>query len=216
MKKFFRVFCFALAFALVLGLGAAAHADGNVTYSGSTRQFIFEPGTEYSPTDLFPDFKNVMPGDVLTERVEIRNDSFYGVAIQLFMRSLGAQLETNDFLSQLHLQVQMVEDTYMFDAPADQTAQLTDWNYLGTLYSGGEVILEVTLTVPKELGNEYMNNIGYIDWQFLINETPASPYDPIAPQTGDDSPVMLYAALAFGSFILALLLFLAARRRNKT
>ena len=30
----------------------------------------------------------------------------------------------------------------MFDAPASATAQLSDWTYLGTLYSGGEVDLE--------------------------------------------------------------------------
>ena len=46
-------------------------ADGKVTYSGNAGNSVFEPGSEHSLTDLFPNFKGVMPGDTLTEQVEI-------------------------------------------------------------------------------------------------------------------------------------------------
>ena len=31
-------------------------ADGKVTYSGNAGNFVFEPGSEHSLTDLFPNF----------------------------------------------------------------------------------------------------------------------------------------------------------------
>ena len=212
MKKTLRFLSLVLCMAMLLSVGLSAYADGNVTYDGRSRSFIFGPGSIFSPTDLFPDFKNVMPGDTLTERIVINNSTFYGVKINLYMRSLGAQENTNDFLSQLDLNVDLVNKTNMFKAPADQTAQLTDWTFLGTIYSGGKVELDVTLKVPRDLDNKYQHDIGYIDWQFMVEELPVSPDD---PRTGDDSNVLLYAAFAGASLAVAFVLLFVVQRRKK-
>ena len=212
MKKTLRFLSLVLCMAMLLSMGLSAYADGNVTYDGRSRSFIFGPGSIFSPTDLFPDFKNVMPGDTLTERIVINNSTFYGVKINLYMRSLGAQQNTNDFLSQLDLNVDLVNKTNMFKAPADQTAQLTDWTFLGTIYSGGKVELDVTLKVPRDLDNKYQHDIGYIDWQFMVEELPVSPDD---PRTGDDSNVLLYAAFAGASLAVAFVLLFVVKRRKK-
>lgn len=212
MKKTLRFLSLVLCMAMLLSMGLSAYADGNVTYDGRSRSFIFGPGSIFSPTDLFPNFKNVMPGDTLTERIVINNSTFYGVKINLYMRSLGAQQNTNDFLSQLDLNVDLVNKTNMFKAPADQTAQLTDWTFLGTIYSGGKVELDVTLKVPHDLDNKYQHDIGYIDWQFMVEELPVSPDD---PRTGDDSNVLLYAAFAGASLAVAFVLLFVVKRRKK-
>lgn len=169
-------------------------ADGKVNYDGNAREFIFEPGSKYSPTDLFPNFKSVMPGDSIAQKITVKNDASNRVKVKIYMRSLGAHAESEEFLSKLKLRVEKSEDNemaYMFDAAASETAQLTDWVCLGTLYSGGEVNLNVVLDVPVELDNEYSQQIGYLDWEFKVEEFPIEDDDP-TPQTGDNANITLW------------------------
>lgn len=191
-------------------------ADANVTYSGDAGSFVFQPGSEYSLTDLFPNFKDAMPGDTLTQRIELRNNASNKVKVKVYMRSLGGHEISQEFLSQLNLRVEKVGDTVMFDATAEQTAQLTDWVCLGTLYSGGSVQLDVLLDVPTTLDNRFQNQVGYLDWEFMIEEYPIEPEDPKPPQTGDETPLTLYVGLLAGSaMILAALIVLLAKKRKK-
>ena len=194
-------------------------ADGKVTYSGNAGSFVFEPGSDKSLTDLFPDFKGVMPGDVLIENITVRNDADKNVKVKLYIRSLGAHEDSAEFLSQLQLSVLKSEENemaYMFDAAANETAQLTDWVYLGTLYSGGEVNLDVILSVPVEMGNEFQNQIGFLDWEFKIEELPVEKDDPKAPQTGDNTNTSLWFALAICSATLFIFLLFRRRKENET
>ena len=213
MKKFVA-FGMALLLALSIVLPVSAE-DGKVTYSGNAGNFIFEPGGLHSPTDLFPNFKDVMPGDTLTQKITVRNDADKEVKVKIYMRSLGAHEDSVEFLSKLNLKVEKSEENemaYMFDAAAHETAQLTDWVCLGTLYSGGEVNLDVILSVPVELDNMFQEKIGYLDWEFMIEEFPVEPDD---PQTGDESQAALWIVLAVLSAAALLLLLLIARKKNK-
>ena len=192
-------------------------ADGKVTYSGNAGNFVFEPGSEHSLTDLFPNFKGVMPGDTLTQKITVKNDAANNVKVKIYIRSLGAHEDSKEFLSKLALKVTKSEENemaYMFDATADKTAQLTDWVCLGTLYSGGEVNLDVILNVPVELPNEYQNKIGYLDWEFMIEEFPVEPDDPKPPQTGDNSNMGLWFAIMICS-LLMLIILLVWRKKDK-
>lgn len=213
MKSMIRTVILFFAVILVMSSFTTAFAEGAVTYDGNAKKFIFEPGSEYSPTDLFTDFKGVMPGDSITQKVHIKNDVSNNVKIKLYMRSLGAHEGSEDFLSKLNLKVSQDGTSNLFDAPANQTAQLTEWVYLGTFYSGAEIDLNVTLDVPTQLGNEYQEAVGYLDWQFKVEELPVEPDDPKPPQTGDSSNLHLYIAFASVSG-LALIFLLVFRRRK--
>lgn len=212
MKRLAVILAVALLMVSTLTVYAA---NGSVRYDGNAQAFIFAPGSEHSPTDLFPEFKDVMPGDTLTQAITLRNDAKKEVKVKVYMRSLGAHEDSMDFLSQLHLRVEKAEDNtmgYMFDAAADQTAGLTDWVYLGTLYSGGEVNLNVLLDVPTTLDNTYKQLIGYLDWQFMVEELPAEPDDPQAPETGDSTVVWPWVCVAGGALVVIVILLILSRR----
>ncbi|MBO7252628.1 MAG: hypothetical protein J6V25_08365 [Oscillospiraceae bacterium] len=215
MKKMKRMLALLAIFTMLLGAAPqAAAADGNVTYLGTASTFIFRPGSGYSLTDLFPNFKDVMPGDSITQNIYVKNITSNRVKVRIYMRALGAHADSVEFLSQMHLTVEKVEDTIMFDAAADQKAQLSEWTYLGTLYSGGEVELKVTLDVPVTMGNEFQKAVGYLDWQFMVEELPIEDSDPKPPKTGDDIMGAVFVMLTTGT-ALTILLPLAKKKKKK-
>ena len=203
-----------LALSPLTGVGAAG---GEVTYYGQAREFIFAPGSDRSPTDLFDNFKDMMPGDTRTQSITVRNEVSKEVKVNIYLRSLGADAASQAFLSQLHMTVAKAADNemaYMFDAAADQTAGLTDWVCLGTLYSGGEVNLEVTLQMPVSLDNSFQDAVGQIEWEFRVEEMLVSPDDP-HPPTGRRSDFLLWTAVLAGSVLLLIILLFARKRQRQ-
>lgn len=205
MKKMTRL---AIAMIMMFAVTIPVLAkDGNVIYSGDSGKFIFAPGSEYSPTDLFPEFKDVMPGDTLTQRIVVKNNAKKSVKIS--MRALGAHEDSKDFLSKLNLYVEKVTDTPLFEAPADQTAQLTEWRQIGVLDAGGEAELMVGLQVPTSLDNNYKKLVGYLDWEFMVEEI-----DDGSTQTGDASKGWLWGAGVGTSAALIVIILIVRKRRD--
>ena len=216
MKKCFALLCICVI--LMSCAMPAFAANGNVTYSDDSGRFVFAPGSDYSPTDLFPEFKDVMPGDSITQQITVKNDSSNKVKVKIYLRALGAHEDSEDFLSKLHLRVKKSGNNtmaYMFDAAADETAQLSEWVCLGTLYSGGKVNLDVILDVPVELDNTYQKQIGYLDWEFKVVEYPIDPSDPDLPQTGDNSQIIFWIGMMAVSFSMLLILIVARKKKEE-
>lgn len=216
--RIMRLLGFLCAVIMIVGCSVPASAEGTVTYDGNAKDFIFAPGSRYSPDDLFEAFKDVMPGDSLTQNITVRNRSSRKVKVKIYIRSLGAKEGSEEFLSQLRLKVTKSENNtmgYMFDAAAEETAGLTDWICLGTLYSGGRVNLCVTLNVPITLGNAFQDAVGYIDWQFRVEEFPVDPDDPNPPFTGDDRGLMFWMVFMVASGSVLIVLFRKNRKKQK-
>ena len=91
MKQFAKFCTILMVLIVVFSLCTTAYAAGSVSYDGDANKFVFSPGTKDSTTSLFENFQNVMPGDIITEQILIKNNSSDKIKIKVYMRSLGAQ-----------------------------------------------------------------------------------------------------------------------------
>ena len=168
-------------------------ADSTVTYHGLGKGFSFKPGSSFTDTDLFDNFKGVMPGDTLTETITIKNRSHDSDYIKVYIMAETHDEEDNplspnvensgetiasmtDFLSQLYMIVEN-DGKRIYEASPDELDGFSRPVYLGTILSGQSVSIDVTLQVPIELGNEYAGRVGEVDWTFLVEafDYPAPP-----------------------------------------
>lgn len=219
MKLSIRMICALLTATVLMTCFTSAVCASTVTFDGGSDKFIFSPGSDKSPTDLFTEFKNVMPGDKLIQPITVKNDADDDVKVKIYMRSLGADEASMELLSQLRLSLAKADENemaYMFDTATDGWNASSEWILLGTLYSGGEVNLEVKLEVPIELDNSFKNSIGTIDWQFKAEELPAEPDDPQPPDTGDSNDVSLYVWVMAASAVVLIVLVVLILRRKKS
>ena len=199
MKK--ATICLALLLVACL-LGGSALAAASVSYEGGAEKFVFLPGS-----DLFESFKNVLPGDELTQTITVRNDK--DMQVRIYLRAEPVNQASEEFLSKLTLTV-TCKDKEIFDAAASKTAQLTKATLLGTFRKNGSTDLTVTLSVPANMGNEYMSAIGFVPWTFIAEEIP----DDETPHTGDWFQLGWWL-LAAAIIVVAIAGVLWAQKRRK-
>ena len=198
-RTFSKLSSLLLALVMVFSMSVTAFAaDSTITFKGLQEGFEAQPGSEYTDTDLFQNFKNVMPGDKLTETIQIKNEATDCDYIKVYMRAVvhdengnpltyseafentdgkdqanvaGQRDETvatmQDFLKQLTMRIYNGEDL-IYNSTPDQAGALANNVFLGTLTKGEALTLKVELDVPIEMGNEYANRVGEVDWIFLV------------------------------------------------
>lgn len=171
--------------------------SASFTYNGEKSGMDFEPGSDYSTKDMF-NFKNVMPGDELTEEITFTNAATDCSFVNLYMR---AELPANDtekiddgftevgeqflkdhdetpekelaFLDQLAMTVtNKTTGDEIFNGKASQFAdggdKLGTEKLLGTFRQGETATLVVTLSVSTEMDNTYADYLGRIRWIFHV------------------------------------------------
>ena len=197
----------------------ALAADAVVSRQGTNGLVIETTGSGYTDTDLFNNFKDVMPGDERTETITIKNSVNGFDYVKLYIRAeahdeegnpltYSEPFENEDGHDQANIDGERDETVVtmadflvnadgtkqsIFSASPDKSAQLTDSVLLGTFAKGKSAKLEAVLHVPAELGNEYAYRVGEVDWVFTVegfnNEKPLIP-------TGQlNWPVAVFGAL---------------------
>ena len=213
-KSMKKLLSLAMILAALAALAVPALAADAVVSRKGNDIVIETTGSGYTDTDLFDNFKNVMPGDERTEAITIKNNVTGYDYVKLYIRAVPHDEQGNpltysetyenedgkdqknaagerdetvatmaDFLSKLSMDVYLVNadgtKQTIFSASPDKSAQLTDNVLLGTFAKGQSAKLEAVLAVPAELGNEYANRVGEVDWLFTVegfnNEKPLIP-----------------------------------------
>lgn len=185
MKQFLKRLPFlTLVLLLAFSLSTTVFAvPASITFNGFSDGFDFQPGSEYTETDLFDNLKGVMPGDTLTQSITFTNSAPDCDFVQLYLRAVThdetdnplsekvAEQETvatmRDFLSQLSMKV-WNGTSLIYAASADALDGLEHNVFLGTFRTGETTTMNVELTVPIELDNRYANRVGEVDWVFHV------------------------------------------------
>ena len=185
MKKSCKaVFSLVLMLLIVMSLSSTAFAASpSITFKGFTSGFDFQPGSEYTETDLFNSFKNVMPGDTVTETITFTNSASDCDFVNLYMRAEAhdetanplspkvAEKETvaamTEFLSKLSMK-DWNGTELIYDAAPNELGGLGSNKFLGTFRSGETASLKVELSVPIDLDNKFADRIGEVDWIFHV------------------------------------------------
>ena len=184
---------------LVMSFATTAFAaDSSITFTGFSSGFEFQPGSEYTETDLFQNFKNVMPGDTLTETITFTNSATDCDFVTLYMRAeahdetdnpltYSETFENTDGKDQANIDGQRDETVatmsdflsklsmkvwngteLIYEASPDELDGLKTNRLLGTFRTGETATLKVELSVPIELDNKYANRVGEVDWIFHV------------------------------------------------
>lgn len=221
------LFSLVLTLVLVVAMATPAFAaTASITYKGQKDQFVFDPST-----DLFRNFKGVMPGDTLEQSITFTNKSTDSNYVKLYVRAVAHDTSNpltkpvkdnenipsmEDFLSQLDMEVYCGKKQ-IFKASPDELGGMKNKVLLGTFKKNASATLTVKLNVPIELGNEYANRMGEVDWIFTVEAfkgTPSTSDDRLI-QTGQlNWPILALGAGGLVFLILGGTMVLSRKKRK--
>lgn len=203
---------------VALAVPARAFADAPaIAYDGNARQMTVLGATGTSgESDLFPAFKDLMPGDVREQKIEVRATGVKS-QVRVFVRAV-VDSETAHLLSPITLTA-TVGDTsagwLQTGAPSSVFASPTQ---VATFTSDGSTVLNLQLSVPTSVGNELADANKAIRWEITAEDDGEKiPVRPAGSKshglfglaaTGDSTFTLLLVllALAIVAFTAALLL----------
>ena len=238
MKKTFKAaFSLLMALVLALSLGVTAFAAdpvADIVYEGRNKLMIYPKAGHHTDTDLFGNFKDMMPGDSRTETITFRNESttrrtnyvkLYIVAVPHGQENLPVDTHIADveamheFLANFTMTVKQ-GDKEIFSGKPDEVGTFGGSGcLLGTFRKNEGTTLTVTLSLNIEADNTAADQEGEVDWKFVAEEYTRSPDRPptVTPgtliQTGQlNWPI---AVLAMTGAALIVLGWIAIKKKSR-
>ncbi len=214
-RHFYKVLSFIIAivcFTTALSNPLTVNADSAATFHNG--MLVLTPeGMNGTRPDFFKEYtSNLVPGDNTKFAIKLKNDSsekvkFYFWASDTdFANNERAKLISDDLLSKINIKIELKDsNTIIYGGPANGKGSglLDSSNIIGTgsedaislgwLDANTSTIMDITISVPTTLGNEYQGAVGAVDWMFLceIYEVPTTEVTPpIEPTTPPIEPTM--------------------------
>ena len=208
---------------VALAVPARALADTPaIVYDGNARQLTVsgETGSSGEP-DLFPAFKDLMPGDVHEQQIEVRATGVKS-QVRVFVRAV-VDRDTTHMLSPITLTATVGDASAGWLQTGTPGSVFAYPTQLATFTNDGSTVLNLQLSVPTSVGNELADANKAIRWEITAEDDGAKiPVRSAGSKgagvlglaaTGDSTLTLLLMllTLAIIAFIAALLL----SRRNK-
>lgn len=193
--------CCALLIFSAVEITLAYPNEPTVSYNGKEKEFVFVNTEE---TDLFRDFKDVVPGDIFSQEIVLRGEKIEN-ATDFYLRA-----EVNDGVTipeTVTLKVYL-EENLISDSPLNSSGSLEENVHLCQLTKDGSVKLNAVLEVPTSVGNEISDMKKEVHWIFTAQEMGEA--DQITSdttvKTGDDTHLLVYMIINILS--LAIIIFI--------
>lgn len=185
-KKLKRVLGVFLAIAVLAGLAVFASSEPDVFYNGTTEQIEFGnalPFGRNTAPDLFVNLKNLMPGDSVTEEIQVGAVNVGAETVEFHLRATNYNADYERLMSDAY--AQWVTFTVEHDGET-LTGDLANGVELGSYGNGDTSTLVVTVAIEPEAGNELQGMLAEIEWVFVAEVIPT--VGPILPEPGDNAP----------------------------
>lgn len=179
-----------------------------VVFSGKAQGFeITADGT-----DLFSAFKNLTPGCARTQLITVANSS--QETVEIFLRAAPEESAVRDdreheLIRQLLERYAVIEvrcrEKVLYEGPvcgSGEADTMTEDISLGSFASGEQREMTVRLAMAPEMDNRYQRLTGNVVWIFSARGEDGAAVETCVPQTGDDTPLLMWLALLMSGALL--------------
>lgn len=149
---------------LMIGLSSPVLVEATtVTYVNQAERFVFVS----EDSDLFENFKDIMPGDIRKQEVLVKNDS--NVLVNIYLKIKPINEDSVAFLEQLNLLIKD-KDKVLFSDKLTEQGSFSEYRLLTKLEPKTKMSLNLLLEAPKSLSQEFMLQEAEVEWLFKVEE----------------------------------------------
>ncbi len=166
--KFFRMLT-----ASVLSLAVVVSSASTMVYAAGETYYLGGQAMTVKEDDMFGlAFKGLMPGDNKNTTVSLVNHSGYAQNVSLM--AVAQTDEAKTLIDQVEMKVRLNGALlYWGNAAGDATIAESDaayddmhgWMTLGRFNNGASAALQIEVSVPESLGNEYQQMLDQVVWK---------------------------------------------------